>query len=320
LITENGIDIGTDDQKYISNLITNEHAPRKNEKAFLYDIVSNKRNSVDVDKFDYLRRDSLYALGPGSESSFNYERLMNFSRVVDNQICFHRKEAPTLYKMFQNRYDLHSTVYTEPKGKCIEYMICDALQAADDVLQISTSIEHPEEFVKLTDSILDTIMRSNDKKLQEAQKIIKRIRKRQLYKFCAEILVPQNRMNDCRNVTVRDIVTAAPNLNLCEEDIIIHNCKLSYAMKDKDPVRYVKFFNEWDGPVFEVPKQEISLLIPDQFEELRVRVFARDPEKEAQVSEAFSTWCQGLRLNQNNISSVVEADFEEHSNKRKRTR
>mmetsp|Transcript_2349 Transcript_2349/g.4158 ORF Transcript_2349/g.4158 Transcript_2349/m.4158 type:complete len:478 (-) Transcript_2349:161-1594(-) len=314
LLTDNGIDfLGTDDVKYINNLITNKVPPRTNEKAFLYDIVSNKRNSVDVDKFDYIVRDSYFALGMhGGLSSFNYQRLLDFSRVVDNEICFHKKEADNVYEMFHSRYRLHRRVYNHVKGKAVEYMLCDALHLADEVLGISDMIDDPKEYVKLTDSILDIIMCSKDERLTESQDIIRRIRKRNLYKFCKEILIPPDRVNDCK-VSERDIIAAAPNSGLRESDIIIHNCKLNYALKDKDPVRFVKFFDEYDGPAFEVPKEEISLLIPDRFEERWVRIFACDPSLEPVVSACFKTWVQGQGLHLRNFSNGSQS-----SNKRKR--
>ncbi|KAK2723568.1 hypothetical protein QYM36_002047, partial [Artemia franciscana] len=53
---------------------------RDSDKAFLYEIIANKRNGVDVDKWDYFLRDA-HALG--LRTSFGYERLLQFVRVID---------------------------------------------------------------------------------------------------------------------------------------------------------------------------------------------------------------------------------------------
>ena len=47
------------------------------EKMFMYDIVANKWNGIDVDRFDYFARD---CLALGMKSSFDSSRLMKFSR------------------------------------------------------------------------------------------------------------------------------------------------------------------------------------------------------------------------------------------------
>ena len=47
-------------------------------RRFLYDIVANKRNSIDVDKFDYLARDSFFC---GVKISFDHERPYHYSKV-----------------------------------------------------------------------------------------------------------------------------------------------------------------------------------------------------------------------------------------------
>lgn len=74
-----------DDVHFIKELILGDkcEAPsefkwigRKN-KSFLYDIVANKRNGIDVDKFDYFARDC-HALG--LTKSFDAKRLMKFAR------------------------------------------------------------------------------------------------------------------------------------------------------------------------------------------------------------------------------------------------
>lgn len=52
----------------------------------MYDIVSNKKNGLDVDRFDYLHWDALYL--NIKQDAFNCQKLIDNSRVIDNQICY----------------------------------------------------------------------------------------------------------------------------------------------------------------------------------------------------------------------------------------
>ena len=54
------------------------------EKRFLYEIVANKISSVDVDKWDYMLRDSL-ALN--IKVTFDYKRFIKNSDLVDVDGC-----------------------------------------------------------------------------------------------------------------------------------------------------------------------------------------------------------------------------------------
>ncbi len=51
--------------------------------------MANKRNSIDVDKFDYLLRDA-YHIGY-KDQSFDYKTIMKNSLVVEGEICYNSK-------------------------------------------------------------------------------------------------------------------------------------------------------------------------------------------------------------------------------------
>lgn len=127
--------------------------------AFLFDIVSNKRNSLDVDKYDYLQRD---CYNVGIKSSIDCSRLMKMSRVIDDQICWHHKEVYNLYELYHTRFSLFKRVYTHRVGKAIEYMLTDALLAADSVMGISQAIFNGDQYLHLTDDIIRQIERSRE--------------------------------------------------------------------------------------------------------------------------------------------------------------
>lgn len=52
----------------------------------MFDIINNKRNSIDVDKWDYIRRDTqMMGLSLGQ---FDYSILLNDARVIDDEIVY----------------------------------------------------------------------------------------------------------------------------------------------------------------------------------------------------------------------------------------
>lgn len=80
IIDVNHIDsIPAGDIKRVQNLITAGHtAGSSGRHRWLGEIVANGRNSIDVDKFDYLARDAMYC---GTKISCDFNRIMQFSKV-----------------------------------------------------------------------------------------------------------------------------------------------------------------------------------------------------------------------------------------------
>lgn len=105
-------------------------------------------------------------------------RLIKSSRVIGNHIAYYNKDITNVFLVFQERWSLHkrgakrllispppwtwpsTLVYTHPAAKAIEYMVVDALIAADPYLRISEQVDDPKRYVFLTDAILEEIERS----------------------------------------------------------------------------------------------------------------------------------------------------------------
>lgn len=263
---------------------------QSHEKRFLFDIVANGRNGIDVDKFDYIERDCRAC---GISNSFNFPRLMENMRVIDNEICYRAKENRNVYDLFQTRANLFRTVYTHAKVKALEYMLVDALVLANDYLLISENIQDPENFWKLDDTILKTIETSDKRELAEAQKIVIRMRRRQLYRYCNEYAVPKDQLEHFKTVEPADIVCSQvrSGVNLCVDDIIVSNVKIDLTRGKEDPVQSVHFFKDYESDEkFIIPKERVSHLLPDCFEDRIVRVYSKNPDLVEAVGDAFENF------------------------------
>lgn len=294
IIDAHSIDIDAEMIKRVKEMIlaSSEFALPKGskEKRFLYDIVANGRNGIDVDKFDYIARDSR-ACGIGC--SFDFQRLMEIMRVLGDEICYPAKEYLTVHKLFSTRADLYRTVYTHPKVKAIELMVTDALVKANDYLEISSAIQDPSEYWKLDDTIIKTIETAPDQELRESRDLILRIRRRNLYQFCNEYAVPKEKLEHFKDVTAQDIVCSQTNcsVNLKEDDIAVSNVRIDLTRGRQNPLKSINFFKDYESEEkFNISDDRISHLLPTFYQDMIVRVYSKKPELVAAVSEAFENF------------------------------
>ncbi|XP_027861957.1 deoxynucleoside triphosphate triphosphohydrolase SAMHD1-like [Xiphophorus couchianus] len=256
------------------------HYGRPKKKAFLYEVVSNTRNKIDVDKWEYFARDCHQL---GMQNNFDCHRLIKFARVCKvgemTQICYRDKEVFNLYNMFYTRFSLHKRAYQHKVSNSIEWMIRDAFLKADEHIQIegsdgemftlSTAIDDMVAYTKLTDAIFDRILNSPDEELQEAREILERIMQRKLYVCLGEFSSEEN-LGNMKNLWNMHVGERNP------EDYVVESVKYNYGMGDEDPIKHVRFYTKQNPKkANHINKDEVSLLLPERFEEEKFRIYTK---------------------------------------------
>ncbi|XP_063700738.1 deoxynucleoside triphosphate triphosphohydrolase SAMHD1 [Culicoides brevitarsis] len=159
---------------------------------YLTEIVANKATSIDVDKQDYILRDAYYLRGN--------IRILDFAGFFDRcritkdlndvaHISYHIDDYQLLSNMFENRASLHIFCYQEPQVRGIEQMLIDVLMLAEEAgftikgMKPSELHKDLEKWLLLTDSVTMLIQASDDPKMHEAQKLLKRLNAGDFYKL-----------------------------------------------------------------------------------------------------------------------------------------
>lgn len=124
--------------------------------------------------------DSLLSLLAGVD----LQRIMELSKVIDGEVCFISKEAFNIHNLFHSRYTLHKQMYAHRVVKGIELMIADALDAADnylqlsDILRVSKRVQH-----SVTNS--PSFFPESEQRLQAIRVADRRVTKRNRAFYCA---------------------------------------------------------------------------------------------------------------------------------------
>lgn len=163
--------------------------------TYLYEVVSNDRTGIDVDKFDYLKRDSHYT---GIPCTFDPQRLMNFLSLKQTKegqyvVDYRRKSDELINSMWISRDDLHRRAYQHRVVKCIDMMTVEMIKRCADTvipgtdITLKTAHHDLDSYLLLTDSKIIEMVES----VPEAKDILDRIRKRDLWDTVATIVHPK---------------------------------------------------------------------------------------------------------------------------------
>ncbi|XP_035680149.1 deoxynucleoside triphosphate triphosphohydrolase SAMHD1-like [Branchiostoma floridae] len=285
---------------------------RDEEKSFLYEVVANKRNGIDVDKWDYFARDCHHL---GISNKFDHMRFMKFARVINvdgrRQICTRDKECSNLYDMFHTRSSLHRRAYQHKANKCVEIMIVEALLKADKYIRIpgkdgaqvklSETPDDMHAYTKLTDHIFQQVLYSQQPELEEARSILRDVESRRLYRCVGQTRPQQGCLisQDEAPSWSEEIVTSlteeelgAPQLS--PGDIAVSVVDMDYGMGDKNPIDHVRFYDKSKmDNACRVRKEEVSQMLPETFAEQHIRVYCkkRDQQSIDIAERCFIQWC-----------------------------
>uniref|UniRef100_A0A3Q2WZB0 Deoxynucleoside triphosphate triphosphohydrolase SAMHD1-like n=1 Tax=Haplochromis burtoni TaxID=8153 RepID=A0A3Q2WZB0_HAPBU len=242
---------------------------RDENKSFLYEIVSNNQNGIDVDKFDCLARDCHHL---GIRNNFDHHRFIMFARVCDvngrKHICSRDKEVSNLHDMFHTWVSLHKKAYQHRVTQSVEMMIKDALLEANkrinivgsggNTFHLSTAKTDMKAYTKLTDQVVEEISKSTNADLEKAKGILKRITTRDLYWFVGQAKPVSKVVN------------------------------LDYGMKDKDLINKIYFYNKKNlKKAFPILESETALAF--------LRVYLKEPKTKTAKDKAkkcFREWCK----------------------------
>ncbi len=228
--------------------------PDKSCNSFEFQIVANKMNGLDCDRFDYIARDT-YNLG--LTYSFDFTRLIREAKVIDSHICYPIKCNFEIGDLYYTRYKLHKQILTHSVIRALEFMILDLLILINKKLDLSKYITNISNFAFLTDDIINYV---NFIDCKESKELLNRIHTRQLYKLVLEI--PKDKFN--HNIFIEKYES--------NNNIIFEEMKLDYSMGGNNPLDFVKFYQN-----NQIVKNSLKTFIfPEKFQDKQVRIYVKN--------------------------------------------
>ncbi len=105
-------------------------------KKFLHQLVSSQ---LDVDRLDYLTRDSFFT--GVNEGVISYDRIIEMMNVKDGELVIERKGIYSIENFIIARRLMYWQVYLHKTVVCVENMLIRALQRAQELIAAGNKVE-----------------------------------------------------------------------------------------------------------------------------------------------------------------------------------
>ena len=279
IVDENQIDLDEYQIRIVSDIVCGE---KLGVKQWRGEIISNGKNGIDVDRLDYIRRDSHHLNRP---IAFDVDNIIKQCCLIDGKICFFKEAKVDIERFFTNRYDLYDNVYTNKNVTSAELLSLDIFREAYNYIPLLR--EDPnnlEKFIQLDDGFIGMIRFSTDENLKKAREMIRRLDRGDYYQYIGQIKQTPENEHVLHQLTSENLVGCGKNLTV--DDVIVDTQYITVAKK-----------NNWDGIYFvdnmeseNITTQNPSCLYPTEDKTLFKRIYTRNNEKFDEVRDAFQAF------------------------------
>src|SRR5881409_403167 len=149
---------------------------RDRRRPYLDQMISS---SVDVDKMDFLVRDSFHT--GAAYGSIDVHRLIYTMDVINGNLSVDGRAVATLESFLLARLESFRTIYFHRASRAVQIMIVQALEAAKDELNL-LSFDEPEDYLRLDDYKVWTDL----KECNQSRRIMEDLEARRLLKCSYE--------------------------------------------------------------------------------------------------------------------------------------
>lgn len=271
-----------DDVKFIQSLIN----PPITASGFIYQIVSNSLNGLDVDKYDYINRDAYHA---GIKSGFDCTRLLDSVLVIDNMIVYPEQAEQDIYNLFTIRHSLHRRIYGHKGVVSAQYIMINVMKIIDKVINIASSILDMNKFIDMVDDyilnymtiILDMKNMVNnpfknilsEKDYSDLEDLQNRLQNHDLYQHIGTIVTKEN-------INIESHFDGYFNNDV----YMIFKSKIGFVSGNKlnplDQIYVYKtkdfFVNGYNVKAHRINKTDITHIMPDTHQEFITMVYRKD--------------------------------------------
>lgn len=166
-----------DPEKYEKYIDPNLEKLPKFKKG-LEQIVNNYVHKLDVDKMDYILRDSLHMKVDCEVNKKNIISMLNRANIIDGKWVFDIRDRNTVERLLHHRYILYANYYMGNRSIGMGAMLIDILSDVQKTIDIvSCASLKTDKDVKMfcslkDDYIFEQVLNSNDPVLKNARKLI----------------------------------------------------------------------------------------------------------------------------------------------------